>query len=61
MLYFNVIRNIIAEDMYYYFSRNGQAFYQGFQLPENANDFLIIEISGGECEHGEYLAFEVGN
>jgi hypothetical protein len=59
MLYFNVIRNIIAEDMYYYFSRNGKIFMEGYELPENANDFLILEISGGESEHGEYLAFEV--
>ena len=59
MLYFNVIRNIIDDDLYYYFSRDGKIIYQGYKLPADANDYLVLEISGGEDEHGCCLYFEV--
>ena len=59
MLFFNVIRYLISNNCYYYFTKDHEIFYEGFELPENANDFLVLEIEGGESEHGPYLAFEV--
>lgn len=58
MVYLNVIRNIIDTELYYYFSRNGEIIYQGYELPDS-NDYLIIEISGGEDAHGCCLYFDV--
>ncbi len=58
MLYFNVIRNIIATDCYYYFRRNNEIIYEGYELPGH-NNYLILEISGGEDGHGCCLYFDV--
>lgn len=58
MIFFSVIKNLVSDEMYYYFTNNGKIIYEGFELPENANDFLITWIEGGECGHGPYLAFE---
>lgn len=57
-MFFNVIRNLIDTDMYYMFTDNEKVIYRGFDLPEELDDLFITKISGGENEHGEYLAFE---
>lgn len=58
-VYFNVISSLVSDDCYYYFCCDDKIIYQGYELPENANDYLVMGISGGENEHGPYLAFDV--
>lgn len=58
MVYFNVISSLVSDDCYY-FCRDDKIIYQGYELPENANDYLVYGISGGEDAHGPYLAFDV--
>ena len=60
MLFFNVIESIVSDEMYYYFvdCDTHKCIYEGFELPENARDFLLTSIEGGESEHGCYLWFE---
>lgn len=57
-MYFNVIRCLIDTDMYYMFAEDDKIIYKGFDLPIELNDLFILNISGGENEHGEYLAFD---
>lgn len=57
-MFFNVLRYLIDTDMYYMFINNEKVIYRGFDLPEELDDLFVTKISGGESEHGEYLAFD---
>ena len=59
MLYFSVIRNIIADRCYYYFGDDEEIIYQGYDLPKELDELLILDIDGGEDAHGNVLYFSV--
>ena len=56
-MYFNVIRSIISDECYYYFTDGNKLVYEGFDLPKELDELLITDISGGEDGHGCCLYF----
>lgn len=57
-MYFNVIRELIDEDMYYIFKNGTLVLHEGFDIPEWIDELFIVKISGTEDVHGDELIFE---
>lgn len=44
-MYFNVIRNLIKENIRCIFQNGSMIIYDGYSLPADLNDLFIVEIS----------------
>lgn len=58
MIYFNVLRSLVEDEGYYvFYNCDEEILYEGFDLPKELDELLILSISGGECGKGQTLYF----